>query len=239
MAKAVSRLVDELGRRSKPDTVWTSRVTGCTEEQAEEVGLELASQSATVLELCGNIRKTGRSYYAQFPSPIDLYSLVRLVRPGVLVESGVASGVSSAFMLMGIEANSRGALHSIDLPAKRTGRPGDESWAVPAGMTSGWAVPTPLQSRWDLRKGRSEELLVPLLEEVGTVDLFCHDSPVDLEHFRFEMEAVGRHLGPGSLVVADNTYRKAFDEAARRVGAEAVYRKQSSLGAFRVPPLGP
>ncbi|MDG6968621.1 MAG: class I SAM-dependent methyltransferase, partial [Nitrososphaerota archaeon] len=200
--------------------------------------LEVAAYSASVMELCGNIDRTGRSYYAQFPAPIDLYALVRLVRPRTIVESGVASGVSSAFMLMGAKTNSRGTLHSIDLPVLRTGRPGDESWAVPAGMSSGWATPSSLRVGWDLREGRSEELLVPLLEELGTVDFFCHDSPVDREHFEFEMQAVEPHLGPGSLVVADNTYRRAFGEAARRVGAEAVYRKGSSLGAFRVPADG-
>ena len=78
-------------------------------------------------------------------------------------------------------------------------------------------------------------MLRPLLEEISTVDLYCHDSPVDVGHFEFEMKAVRKHLKPGSVVVADNTDRRVFNETARSVGAEAYYRRQSSLGAFRVP----
>ena len=102
-------------------------------------------------------------------------------------------------------------------------------------MSSGWAVPTKLRNRWDLRQGRSEDLLRPLLEEIGTLNLYCHDSPVDVRHFEFEMRSISKYLKPGSLVVADNTDKRTFDETASSVGAEAFYHRHSSLGAFRVP----
>lgn len=235
MARTLSRLVEALGSRSRPDTSWISKVTSCTGDQVERAVAEVASHYEAVQELIENIRRTGRSYYAQFPAPVDLFALVRLTRPRTLIESGVASGVSSAFLLLGIKTNSRGVLHSMDFPVHRTKRKGNASWAIPEGLTSGWAIPMKLRKGWDLREGRSEDLLKPLLKEVGTLDFYCHDSPVDVKHFEFEMNAMKEHLVPGSLVVADNTDWEIFEETARSMGAKAIQRKHSSLAAFRVP----
>ena len=232
---SLDQIVDLLGNRSRPETSWISKVAGTTAERAERAVNEVTSHSELIGELSRNIEKTGKTYYAQFPAPIDLFALVRLSRPRNLVESGVASGVSSTFLLLGIKANSGGILHSIDFPVFRKGNRGNLSWAIPQGMTSGWAVPRKLRSRWDLRQGRSEGLLRPLLEEIGTLDFYCHDSPVDIAHFEFEMKSIRKHLKPGSLVVADNTDKKVFDETALSIGAEAFYRRHSSLGAFLVP----
>lgn len=232
----LGELVRLLGPRSRPDARWISKVVGCTTEESQAAVDDVATVAASVRELAANIEGSGRTYYAQFPAPIDLFAMIRLVRPKVVVESGVASGVSSTFMLLGTEANSKGTLHSIDLPVTRERKRGGESWAIPSGLSSGWAVPSRLKDNWDLRTGRSEDLLVPLLGELGFVDFYCHDSPVDLKHFQFEMDAVSKRLGPGSLVVADNTDREVFNRAAIAVGTRAFYRKGSSLGAFRVPP---
>ena len=228
-------MVDTLGNRSRPEISWISDVTGASVDQAERALGEVTAYSELIAEMSRKIRGTGRSYYAQFPAPLDLFCLVRLSHPRNLVESGVASGVSSTFLLLGIKANLKGVLHSIDFPVVRKGTRGNESWAIPQGMSSGWAVPTKLRNRWDLRQGRSEDILRPLLEEIGTLNLYCHDSPVDVRHFEFEMKSIRKHLGHGSLVVADNTDRRTFDETARSVGAEALYRRHSSLGAFKVP----
>jgi len=233
--RSLDQIVEVLGGRSRPDISWISKVTGTTVQRAEKAVNEVTGHWELIEELSRNIESTGRSYYAQFPAPLDLFALARLSRPQNLVESGVASGVSSAFLLLGIKANSAGTLHSIDFPVFRKGNRGNQSWAIPQGMSSGWAVPMKLKGRWDLRQGRSEDLLRPLLEEIGTLDLYCHDSPVDIRHFEFEMKSIRKHLRPGSLVVSDNTDKKIFDETARSVGAEAFYRRHSSLGAFLVP----
>lgn len=232
--KALSSLTELLGRRARPDNSWISKVTGRTLDEVETVVERITDDSKTIIKLCENINQTGRAYYAQFPAPIDLYALVVLSCPHNLVESGVSSGVSSTFILLGIRANKLGTLHSIDFPVSRTTNRGGVPWALPHGMTSGWSVPTEISSKWDLRMGRSEELLEPLLKEIGTLDFYCHDSPVDDEHFEFEMNTIKKYLKPGSLVVADNTNREIFDRTAMSIDAKAHYRRQSSLGAFLV-----
>ncbi len=227
-----------LGNRAKPDVRWLAEVTGASQREVEGALCGLRRHSKEVEELVERVAKTGRSYYAQFPAPLDLYALVRLARPDTAVETGVASGVSSAFILLGLKSNGRGTLHSIDLPLPRRAGRGNESWAIPEGLASGWAVPRRLRRGWRLHVGRSEDLLIPLLDGIGRLDFYCHDSPVEERHFEFEMDAIRGHLGPGSLVVSDNVDWSVFRRTAESVGAEAVRRKKSSLAAFRVPPLG-
>src|SRR5215217_5027776 len=48
------------------------------------------------------------------------YLLCRLISPSVVLETGVAYGVSSAFILKALEVNGSGTLHSVDLPPLRS-----------------------------------------------------------------------------------------------------------------------
>ena len=50
------------------------------------------------------------------PSCIALYTLSRSIKPGIVVETGVASGISSAYILRALDKNNHGKLFSIDLP---------------------------------------------------------------------------------------------------------------------------
>jgi len=44
------------------------------------------------------------------------YMLCRLLRPEIVMETGVAYGVTSSLILKALEVNGKGVLHSIDLP---------------------------------------------------------------------------------------------------------------------------
>ena len=47
---------------------------------------------------------------------INLYAVLRTVRPRIAVETGVCNGFSTAFSLLALERNGEGRLYSIDLP---------------------------------------------------------------------------------------------------------------------------
>ncbi|MFC1897710.1 hypothetical protein ACFLX8_04000 [Chloroflexota bacterium] len=47
---------------------------------------------------------------------VSLYALCRQLRPDVVVETGIASGVSSSYILCALEENKDGQLYSIDIP---------------------------------------------------------------------------------------------------------------------------
>jgi predicted O-methyltransferase YrrM len=129
------------------------------------------------------------------------YLACRLLEPAVVVETGVAYGVSSAFVLKALEENGRGTLHSVDLPPLR--RDADRFWGI--------AVPEALRGRWKLHRGSSRRVLPELLAGSGDVDLFVHDSLHTYRNMRREFEKIWPRLRTGGVILADDVERnRAF-----------------------------
>jgi predicted O-methyltransferase YrrM len=150
-----------------------------------------------------------------------LYATLRAIRPDVVVETGVCNGASSAVLLAALAKNDRGRLYSIDLPEYADGGSA-EFWegkggsVVPSGQQPGWIIPENLRDRWELTLGRSQETLPPLLERLGTIDVFIHDSEHSYECMSFEYQAAFPHLRAGGLLISDDVHAtKAFREFAR------------------------
>ena len=140
------------------------------------------------------------------------YITVRAFRPDVVVETGVANGVSSAYLLLALDRNGRGRLHSIEL--------GDSAY-LPAGKPPGWIVPEPLRSRWNLLIGDSRQMLPKLLSELGIIDVFIHDSLHTYEQMLWEYRTAYPFLRSGGLLVSDDAaWNLAFEEFSREVGAK-------------------
>lgn len=155
---------------------------------------------------------------------VDLYALLRKVRPKVMVETGVCNGFSSAFILAALERNGDGALHSIDLPEVAGAEyqegafwEGKLGAVIPPGEQPGWIIPDRLRARWSLTLGKSQERLPPLLAELGTIDVFMHDSEHSMECMSFEFGTAYPALRPGGLLIADDfTWNRAFEDFAAR-----------------------
>lgn len=75
-----------------------------------------------------------------------LYVIIRLLRPAYVVETGVAAGISSTFILQGLNENVKGELYSIDLPIVRLGENGLKYW-WPRKLGPGWMIPDFLRER--------------------------------------------------------------------------------------------
>jgi predicted O-methyltransferase YrrM len=170
-------------------------------------------------------RVTGRDGYDE---GLRLYRLLRELRPEVAVETGVCNGVSTAFVLLALEDNGTGHLHSIDLP-EVAGEEYEEGafWdgkggaVIPPGKEPGWMVPPGLRERWDLVLGRSQDQLPALLDRVGEIDFFMHDSEHSYECMSFEFRAAWGALREGGVLVADDVnVNEAWDEFTREVGRE-------------------
>jgi hypothetical protein len=158
-----------------------------------------------------------------------LYAIVRTNRPATIVETGVCNGYSTAILLEALRRNAAGHLYSVDLPEVAGDvEGGRQFWAgkggavIPAGRPSGWLVPEDLEGRWAFSQGRSADLLPPLLERLGEIDLFIHDSEHSFENQIFEFRLAWRHLRPGGLLAASdlNTSRAfvVFSEEIRNTG---------------------
>jgi hypothetical protein len=142
-----------------------SAVIGRYRAEVEESGLLDHLQARyeefwTIVDLSTRYN-TGRLGYRE---GMRLYALVRSLAPAVVVETGVCNGVSTAFLLLALERNRSGVLHSIDLPEiagadyePGTFWEGKQGAAIPPGKESGWMIPDGLRSRWHLVVGRSQD----------------------------------------------------------------------------------
>jgi hypothetical protein len=239
--RAVGKAVRALGDgRARPNLRWLAQLTGAS---ADELSLVLA-EAEGLLPLEEEIRREhregGRPHYAQFRAPFELYAMARLLRPDHVVETGVSSGVSSAHFLLALRRNRRGVLHSIDLPTPQRGaRFGsrDSPVALPPGRTSGWAVPQSVRTGWDLRIGRSEEILPRLVEELPSIGLFLHDSLHTPAHLTFELATIRPKLERGAIVLADNTVwtGAAFPTFAKTLAVPVRRRGRTDLVGLRMP----
>lgn len=108
------------------------------------------------------------------------YFAVRTVRPEVVVESGVAHGVTSSFVLKALDDNRKGKLVSIDLPP--LGSHSDD-WV-------GIAIPDRLRARWELVRGRSAVVLPSLTKTLPPIGVFVHDSLFTYRNTRRELGAI-------------------------------------------------
>lgn len=136
-----------------------------------------------------------------------IYVCTRALKPAVMIETGVASGSSTYFILQAMELNRKGILYSIDLPNV------DPGAIVPGGKQIGWLVPSELKSRWKLILGRSQDKLPLLLKDLESVDAFLHDSEHTYETMMFEYETVWSNLKDSGLLLSDDVrWNRAFNE---------------------------
>ena len=239
-ALAAARMLGD--PRARPNVRWLVSLLGGRRGEIVRTLGELSAAEETHRRVRAAHISGGRASYAQFRAPFELYTLVRLLRPEHVVETGVSSGVSSAYLLLALRRNGSGALHSIDRPLRQRGprpHPGESPVALPPGRGSGWAVPDGLKQGWDLRLGASQRLLPPLVRSLPSVGLFLHDSLHTPTHLRFELETVRPKIVPGGVLLADNTVwtGAAFPRFAHSLGVPVRRRGRSDLVGLRVPPV--
>jgi predicted O-methyltransferase YrrM len=163
-------------------------------------------------------------------SCLALYTLCRVLKPTVVVETGVASGVSSSYILRALDNNDHGNLFSIDVlwytvshnwKADFT----DEDISVhPIEKQSGWIIPKSLKGRWELLMGRTSDRLSELLNKVGPVDVFFHDSEHSYENMSREFRMLWPSLRKGGILMAHNIdVNNAFPDFERSVGGESFH----------------
>jgi hypothetical protein len=131
------------------------------------------------------------------------YAACKLLKPTVVIETGVAYGVTSAYILQALEENGAGKLHSVDLPP----------FAADSRRYVGWLVPAALKHRWDLRIGPSKRILPEIVGTVKQTDIFIHDSLHTYAHMKWEFAVALPALRPGGILIADDIEGNgAFEE---------------------------
>jgi hypothetical protein len=143
-----------------------------------------------------------------------IWCLVRHRKPRHVVETGVAHGFTSRFILEAMARNGFGHLWSIDLP------PLDPVMRSRIGI----AITEALKHRWTLIEGSSRRELPLLLDQLGEIDLFVHDSLHTEANVRFEMREAWLKLAVnGAMVVDDIDTNWGFRNAAREFGGHTSF----------------
>jgi hypothetical protein len=136
-----------------------------------------------------------------------LYGATRALRPEVVIETGIAAGVSSCFFMAALIENGRGTLYSVDLPAGGTpflcSDASEYDWPR---MGVGWAIPAEMRAHIgerhvvilnDVRKA-----LPQLLTAVPHIDIFFHDDLHLPDHMLWEYKSVWPHLRTGGILAS-------------------------------------
>jgi hypothetical protein len=151
-----------------------------------------------------------RTGFMDFSCSVLLYHIIRWFKPRIVVETGVANGVTSTFILSAMDANNEGKLYSIDWPGDK------DVTFIPKGKKTGWMVPDSLRTRWTLEIGRSEDKLVPILEGLREMDIFLHDSDHSYETMMYEYKTAWPYLATNGLLLSDDVkMNTAFEEFTR------------------------
>ena len=165
-----------------------------------------------------------------------VWCLIRHSKPKKVVETGVAHGVTSRFVLEALKANGEGHLWSIDL------QPNDTFWRAQVGA----AVGDGHKDRWSYMQGSSRRRLPGLLSRLAQIDLFIHDSLHSERNVRFELDRAWAAMGVnGALVVDDvdvnwgfQSFTQSFPGQRSMIGeAEPLHpdvRRLNKKGLFGV-----
>jgi hypothetical protein len=136
--------------------------------------------------------------------PIAWYALIRKYKPSIILETGVSMGWSSFMILTALQREKKGILYSIDMG-------GFESIDLDGGI--GYMVPDNLKQNWHLIIDDSKKALLPLLQKLGKIDMFIHDSEHSYEMMTFEYNSAWDHLGQQGILCSDDiNHSTAFDE---------------------------
>ena len=117
-----------------------------------------------------------------------LYLRIRKYEPEIVIETGVRFGYSTTAILKALEDNKRGHLYSIEYNKNGVGQ----------------LIPETLKERWTLILGDSLKELPKLVQRLGSVDFFFHDSNHAYEHQCQEFSIVYPYVGPGWFITADD-----------------------------------
>jgi predicted O-methyltransferase YrrM len=151
-----------------------------------------------------------RYFAVESGSALLLYALVRSVRPRIVLETGVADGHSSFFILSAMRANDYGVLHSMDCSANVGSLLAEEE-------CERWKLHV-LDLR-DLKKSFSQ-----VLKDLPQLDLFFHDSDHTNAWQSFELAEALKRIVPGGILASDDCDScYAFLDVCRNAGLRPAF----------------
>ena len=170
-------------------------------------------------------------YQIDNESAYFLYILCRILKPKAIVETGVAYGLSSAYILQAFIDNNEGMLYSID----SVFRPWESEEMI------GSIIPTTLRNRWKFVNGIATKKLKDMLDSLGKIDIFLHDSLHTYQNMMFEFNLVWPYIKKQGFLISDDiASNNAFFDFCTKNNLSPIILSQknqekSFLGIVRKP----
>jgi predicted O-methyltransferase YrrM len=162
-------------------------------------------------------------------SGLFLYILCKIIKPEKVVETGVAYGLSSMYILQALSENKKGTLYSIDSVFS--------PWQSKEMIGS--AIPSHLCENWKLVFGPSSEKLKETLSSLGSLDIFFHDSLHTYKNMQFEFEVAWPFVNKDGFLISDDiSGNNAFHDFYSKMNLEPFILPQnekSFLGILKKP----
>ena len=145
------------------------------------------------------------------------YIITRIVKPKIIIETGVGPGMTSWSILQAMSENNKGQLYSIDLPTPNTKNMPEV----------GYLIPDLLKDRWNLLIGSSKKVLPNLLKEFSEIDIFIHDSRHSFSNQMYEYETSWPNIKNQGLLISDDISNDAFINFSKNNDRDAILIKQN------------
>lgn len=136
---------------------------------------------------------------------ILLYSITRIIKPSIVIETGTGIGASTTAIALGLERNKKGQLWSIDIPSKLNIR-GDDGipYNFPSDRLPGWAVPQRIRHRINFILEDVRKYLPYLLKQLKNVDMVLLDDDHTPAHVKWEIEKIWLSLNKDGVLLCDD-----------------------------------
>jgi predicted O-methyltransferase YrrM len=145
---------------------------------------------------------------------VGWYALVRLLKPRVVIETGVDKGLGAAVLCAALRRNIA------------EGHPG-KYYGTDIVPTAGWLLKPPYSDIGQILVGDSIESLNALTEEV---DLFINDSDHSADYEAREYETILPKMSPRGVILGDNSHvTPKLAEFSLRHGRAFAFFKEEPL----------
>lgn len=154
-----------------------------------------------------------------------LFFLCRFLQPELVVETGVANGFSSSYILLSLDYENKGKLISIEYLIM--------PWHTKEKV--GLAIPDQLKSRHTLIVEKSKPELRKLLRTMGSIDVFIHDSSHVYKHMMQEFRIAWPHMKNDGFLLSDDVFRNdAFLDFSDEVERKPIIVRKRGKNCFGI-----
>jgi hypothetical protein len=184
---------------------WVTTVTGCEPGVASRCVSEPGADERLLVRL--RAATAGRWLWTKreprFGKRLGWYALARILKPGLILETGVHDGLGSMILVRALERNAdegvTGRLVSFDI-----------------NPNAGWLVGEhPL---WELRIESSRAGLPAVLARQTAPDMFVYDGVHSRDAELWELETVQARLSDDGVLVSDDAHTGAMAAVCERHG---------------------